>query len=82
MCGDQYVWKWKAAVLAHGSESPPYTILNYTIAKQQLSRVIIVTCQPQGWMTSELTKDWLVVAWNGMSGLLLTNYGDVGFGCI
>jgi hypothetical protein len=44
---------------SHGSKSPPYTILNRTVAKQQLSRGIIIRCQPQGWMTSELAKDWL-----------------------
>ena len=73
MRGDQYVWKWKAVVSAHGSKSPPYTSLNYTTAKQQLSRVITVRCQPDSWTTSELTKDWLAVAWNGMPWLLLTN---------
>jgi hypothetical protein len=67
MCGDQNCWKWKAEVSAHGSKPPPYTFLNYTIAKQQLSTVIIVRCQPHGWMTSDLTKHRLAVVWNGIA---------------
>jgi hypothetical protein len=50
------------AVLAGGSKLPPYVILNRkNMPKEQLPRGIIVRCQPKGWMSSDLMKDWLSV---------------------
>jgi len=75
MCCDQYVWKWKDAVLAHGSKSPPYTILNYTTAKQQPSRV---NCHmPTSWLDDQWTHKG-GMACQGCSWQIV----DVGFGCI
>jgi hypothetical protein len=53
------------AVLADHSKLPPYLILNHnTMPKEQLPRGIIFRCQPECWMTNELTKDRLSVVWN------------------
>jgi len=46
------------AVLADHNKLPQYN------AKEQLPRRIIFRCQPECWMTNELTKDQLSVVWN------------------
>jgi hypothetical protein len=64
------------AVLADGSKLPPYMILNRkNMPKEQLPRGIIGRCQPKGWMTSDLMKDWLLVVWNRRPGALLRKWG-------
>jgi hypothetical protein len=63
-------------VLVDGSKLPPYVILNRkNVPKEQLPRGIIVRCQPKGWMTSDLMKDWLLVVWNRRPGALLRKRG-------
>jgi hypothetical protein len=50
-------------VSADGSKLLPYMTLNCkTMSKEQLPGGIIVRCQPKDWITSELMKDWLLVA--------------------
>jgi hypothetical protein len=60
-------------VLADGNKLPLYVFLNRkNMPKEQLPRGIIVRCQPVGWMTSDLMKDWsLVVVGNRRPGTLL-----------
>ena len=49
-------------VLSHGSKLPPYVVVNHkTMPKEQLPRGIIVRCQPEGSMTTEFMKNWLLV---------------------
>jgi len=46
-----------------GSKLPPFKTLNCkTVSKKQWPGGIAVRCQPKDWITSELTKDWLLVA--------------------
>lgn len=60
------------AVLADGIKLPPYVILKRkTILKDQLPTGIIVRCQNQGWMSSDLMKDWLYIVWNRRPGVLV-----------
>jgi len=38
-------------------------ILNHkSISKVQLLAQIVVKCQPKGWMSNEVLKDWLALA--------------------
>ncbi|RLW13115.1 hypothetical protein DV515_00000398 [Chloebia gouldiae] len=47
------------AVLADGIKLPTYVILKRkTMQKDQLPTGIIVRCQNQGWMSTDLMKDW------------------------
>lgn len=51
-------------VLADGSQLPPYLILNLqAVPKEHLPRGTIAGQQPKGWMTSGLTKYWLLGKW-------------------
>jgi hypothetical protein len=44
-------------VLANGAKVPPNVMLNHkTMPKKQLSRGIIVTCQPKEQMTGQLMR--------------------------
>jgi hypothetical protein len=46
-----------------GSKLPPYLTLNCeTLSKKQLPGGTVVRCQSKNWITSELTKNWLLVA--------------------
>ncbi|NWS49396.1 POGK protein, partial [Probosciger aterrimus] len=60
------------AVVADGIKLPPYVILKQkTILKDQLPTGIIVRCQNQGWMSSDLMKDCLYIIWNRRPGVLV-----------
>ncbi|RMC15171.1 hypothetical protein DUI87_07353 [Hirundo rustica rustica] len=60
------------AVLADGIKLPPYVILKRkTMLKDQLPTGIIVRCQNQGWMSTDLMKDWLNIVWNSRPGVLV-----------
>ncbi|KFV07007.1 Pogo transposable element with KRAB domain, partial [Tauraco erythrolophus] len=60
------------AVLADGIKLPPYVILKRkTMLKDQLPTGIIVRCQNQGWMSTDLMKDWLNIIWNRRPGVLV-----------
>lgn len=60
------------AVLADGIKLPPYVILKRkTMLKDQLPTGIIVWCQNQGWMSTDLMKDWLNIVWNRRPGVLV-----------
>ncbi|NWU24713.1 POGK protein, partial [Dyaphorophyia castanea] len=60
------------AVLADGIKLPPYVILKRkTMLKDQLPAGIIVRCQNQGWMSTDLMKDCLSIIWNRRSGVLV-----------
>lgn len=51
--------------LADASKLPPYTIQNHrTTPSQNLPTGITVRCQPQGWITKELTKNCVAMVWN------------------
>lgn len=59
------------AVLADGIKLPPYVILKRkTMLKDQLPTGIIVRCQNQGWMSTDLMKDWLNIVWSRRPGVL------------
>lgn len=60
------------AVLADGIKLPPYVILKRkTMQKDQLPTGIIVRCQNQGWMSTDLMKDWLNIVWSRRPGVLV-----------
>lgn len=60
------------AVLADGIKLPPYVILKRkTMLKDQLPTGIIVRCQNQGWMSTDLMKEWLNIVWSGRPGVLV-----------
>lgn len=60
------------AVLADGIKLPPYVILKRkTMLKDQLPTGIIVRCQNQGWMSTDLMKDCLNIVWNRRPGVLV-----------
>ncbi|NXI46847.1 POGK protein, partial [Galbula dea] len=59
-------------VLADGIKLPPYVILKRkTMLKDQLPTGIIVGCQNQGWISTDLMKDWLNIIWNRRPGVLV-----------
>lgn len=59
------------AVLADGMKLPPYVILKRkTMLKDQLPTGIIVRCQNQGWISTDLMKYWLNIVWNKRPGVL------------
>ncbi|KFV69216.1 Pogo transposable element with KRAB domain, partial [Dryobates pubescens] len=62
----------RLAALADGIKLPPYVILKRkTMLKDQLPTGIIVRCQTQEWMPTDLMKDWLNIIWNRRAGVLV-----------
>ncbi|KFP07499.1 Pogo transposable element with KRAB domain, partial [Calypte anna] len=58
------------AALADGIKLPPYVILKRkTMLQDQMPTGIIVRCQNQGWMSTDLMKDWLNIVWNRRPGV-------------
>jgi hypothetical protein len=45
------------------------------MSKEQMSRAVIVRCQPKCGMTNEHMKDWWLVVWNRRSGALPRKQG-------
>lgn len=59
------------AITADGRKLPPYVILKRkTVPKEDFPKSVIVRAQEKGWMTEELTMDWLKTVWMRRPGAL------------
>lgn len=58
-------------ITADGRKLPPYVILKRkTIPKEDFPKNVIVRAQENGWMTEDLTIDWLKTVWMRRPGAL------------
>lgn len=59
------------AITADGRKLPPYVILKRkTVPKEDFPKSVVVRAQEKGWMTEELTMDWLKTVWMRRPGAL------------